>query len=62
MGADRFIREIKMDKEIMLLQNRIDTLELENCEAQNKIDQLKKVIGQLEKEVPNKKKRRTKCS
>ena len=44
-----------MDKEIMLLQNRIDTLELENCEAQNKIDQ-------LEKEVPNKKKRRTTCS
>ena len=62
MGADRFIREIKMDKEIMLLQNRIDTLELENCEAQNKIDQLKKVIGLLEKEVPNKKKRRTKCN
>ena len=62
MGADRFIREIKMDKEIMLLQNRIDTLELENCEAQNKIDQLKKVIDQLEKEIPNKKKRRTKCN
>ena len=62
MGADRFIREMKMDKEIMLLQNRIDTLELENCEAQNKIDQLKKVIDQFEKEVPNKKKRRTKCS
>ena len=62
MGADRFIREIKMDKEIMLLQNRIDTLELENCEAQNKIDQLKKVIDQLEKEVPNKKKRRTTCN
>ena len=51
-----------MDKEIMLLQNRIDTLELENCEAQNKIDQLKKVIDQLEKEIPNKKKRRPKCS
>ena len=51
-----------MDKEIMLLQNRIDVLELENCEAQNKIDQLKKVIDQLEKEVPNKKKRRTTCS
>ena len=62
MGADRFIREIKMDKEIMLLQNRIDTLELENCEAQNKIDQLKKVIDQLEKEIPNKKKRRTTCN
>ena len=51
-----------MDKEIMLLQNRIDTLELENCEAQNKIDQLKKVIDQLEKEIPNKKKRRTTCN
>ena len=51
-----------MDKEIMLLQNRIDTLELENCEAQNKIDQLKKVIDQLGEEVPNKEKRRTKCS
>ena len=62
MGADRFIREMKMDKEIMLLQNRIDTLELENCEAQNKIDQLKKVIDQLGEEVPNKEKRRTKCS
>jgi len=45
-----------MDKEIMLLQNRIDTLELENCEAQNKIDQLKKVIDQFEKEVPKKRK------
>ena len=62
MGADKFIREIKMDKEMMLLQNRIDVLELENCEAQNKIDQLKKVIDQLEKEVPNKKKRRTTCN
>ena len=51
-----------MDKEIALLQNRIDELELENCEAQNKIDQLKKVIDQLKKEVPNKKKRRTTCS
>ena len=51
-----------MDKEIALLHNRINELELENCEAQNKIDQLKKVIDQLEKEVPNKKKRRTKCN
>ena len=44
-----------MDKEIALLHNRIDELELENCEAQNKIDQ-------LGEEVPNKEKRRTKCS
>ena len=51
-----------MDKEIALLHNRIDELELENCEAQNKIDQLKKVIDQLGEEVPNKEKRRTKCS
>tara|TARA_R100000963_G_C4639535_1_gene103257 strand:+ start:283 stop:438 length:156 start_codon:yes stop_codon:yes gene_type:complete len=51
-----------MDKEIALLHNRINELELENCEAQNKIDQLKKVIDQLGEEVPNKKKRRTKCS
>ena len=51
-----------MDKEIALLHNRITELELENCEAQNKIDQLKKVIDQLGEEVPNKEKRRTKCS
>ena len=51
-----------MDKEIALLHNRINELELENCEAQNKIDQLKKVIDQLGEEVPNKEKRRTKCS
>ena len=51
-----------MDKEIALLNNRINELELENCEAQNKIDQLKKVIDQLGEEVPNKEKRRTKCS
>ena len=51
-----------MDKEIALLHSRIDELELENCEAQNKIDQLKKVIDQLGEEVPNKEKRRTKCS
>ena len=53
---------MKIDKELAVLQNRIDELELENCEAQNKIDQLKKVIDQLEKEVPNKKKRRTTCN
>ena len=47
---------------MMLLQNRIETLELENCEAQNKIDQLNKIIDQLGKEVPNKKKRRTTCN
>mgnify|MGYP003629317007 FL=1 len=47
-----------MDKEIALLNNRINELELENCEAQNKIDQLKKVIDQLGEEVPNKEKRR----
>ena len=45
-----------MDKEIALLHNRIDELELENCQAQNKIDQLNKIIGQLGKEVPNKRK------
>ena len=49
-----------MDKEIALLNNRINELELENCEAQNKIDQLKKVIDQLGEEVPNKEKRRQK--
>ena len=43
-------------------KKRINELELENCEAQNKIDQLKKVIDQLGEEVPKKEKRRTKCS
>ena len=53
---------MKIDKELAVLQNRIDELELNNCEAQHKIDQLKKVIDQFEKEVPNKKKRRTTCN
>lgn len=51
---------MKIDKELAVLQNIIDKLELNNCEAQHKIDQLKETIGQLEEEKPNKKKRRTK--
>ena len=47
---------MKIDKELAVLQNRIDELELNNCEAQHKIDQLKKVIDQFEKKVPKKRK------
>ena len=36
-----------MDKEVMLLKDRIDKLELENCEAQNKIEKLEKIIASL---------------
>tara|TARA_R100000501_G_C2531551_1_gene54231 strand:+ start:60 stop:233 length:174 start_codon:yes stop_codon:yes gene_type:complete len=36
-----------MDKEIMLLKERIDKLELENCEAENEIEKLKKTIASL---------------
>ena len=36
-----------MDKETMLLNLRIDKLELENCEAQNKIEKLEKTIASL---------------
>jgi len=50
VGADRFIREIKMDKEIMLLQNRINELELENCEAQHKIKELEHEILEIKKD------------
>jgi len=47
---------VKIDKELAVLQNIIDKLELNNCEAQHKIDQLKKVIDQFEKKVPKKRK------
>jgi predicted transposase YdaD len=50
VGADKFIREIKMDKEIMLLQNRINELELENCEAQHKIEELEHEILKIKKD------------
>ena len=36
-----------MDKEIALLHNRINELELENCEAQNKIEKLEETIASL---------------
>ena len=36
-----------MDKEIALLQRRIDKLELDNCEAQNEIDKLQKAANEL---------------
>ena len=39
-----------MDKETALLQDRIDKLELDNCEAQHKVDRLQKIIDELEKD------------
>ena len=36
-----------MDKEVMLLKSRIDELELENCEAQHKIEELEKKIASM---------------
>ena len=50
---------MKIDKELAVLQNIIDKLELNNCEAQHKIDQLKETICQLEEEKPNKKSKKT---
>ena len=36
-----------MDKEVRLLLNRIGELKLENCEAQNKIEELEKKIASM---------------
>ena len=41
---------MKIDKELAVLQNRIDELELENCEAQHKIEDLEHEILEIKKD------------